>query len=69
MTHREDESRVCQANAAAVLGIFRRLSNALKQVWARGRPNRAATSRDWIEGNHFNRWSGIRVITRPLGRS
>ena len=69
VTHREDESRVRQANAAAVLGIFRRLANALKQVWAQGRPKRAATSRDWIEENHFNRCSGIRLITRPLGRS
>src|SRR4030095_4801659 len=32
VTHREDESRVRQSNAATVLGIFRRLSNALKQV-------------------------------------
>ena len=38
VTHREDESRVRQPNAATVLGIFRRVSNALKQVWAQGRP-------------------------------
>ena len=44
-------------------------ANALKQVWAQGRPKRAASSRDWIEENHFNRWPGIRLITRPLGRS
>jgi len=49
VTHREDESRVQQPNAASVLGIFRRLSNAFKQVWAKGRPKRAATSRDWTE--------------------
>jgi predicted transposase YbfD/YdcC len=55
VTHREDESRVRQPNAATVLGIFRRLSNALKQVWAKGRPKREATSRDWTEENHFNR--------------
>lgn len=66
VTHREDESRVRQSNAATVLGIFRRLSNALKQVWTKGRPKRIATSRDWIEENHFNRWSGIRLLTRPV---
>ena len=66
VTHREDESRVQQPNAASVLGIFRRLSNAFKQVWAKGRPKREATSRDWTEENHFNRWRGIRLITRPV---
>jgi predicted transposase YbfD/YdcC len=64
VTHREDESRVRQPNAASVPGIFRRLSNALKQAWAKGRPKRAATSRDWIEENQFNRWRGIRLFTR-----
>lgn len=64
VTHREDESRVREPNAVSVLGTFRRLSNALKQAWAKGRPKRAATSRDWVEENHFNRWSGIRLITR-----
>jgi predicted transposase YbfD/YdcC len=66
VTHREDESRVRQPNAASVLGIFRRLSNAFKQVWAKGRPKREATSRDWIEQNQFNRWNGIRLITRSI---
>jgi predicted transposase YbfD/YdcC len=66
VTHREDESRVRQPNAAAVLGIFRRLSNALKQVWAKGRPKREATSRDWIEENQFNRRSSINLITRGI---
>jgi hypothetical protein len=65
VTHREDESQVRHPNAASVLGIFRRLSNALKQVWAKGRPQRRATSRDWTEENHFNRWLGIRLFTRP----
>jgi len=65
VTHREDESRVRQPNAASVLGILRRVSNALKQAWAKGRPKRAATSRDWFEENHFNRWRGIHLITRP----
>ena len=64
VTHREDESRVRHPGAASVLGIFRRLSNALKQAWAAGRPKRAATSRDWIEENQFNRWSGIRLLRR-----
>jgi predicted transposase YbfD/YdcC len=64
VTHREDESRVRQPNAASVLGIFRRLSNALKQAWAKGRPKREATSRDWIEENQFNRGSGIRLFMR-----
>ena len=66
VTHREDESRVQQPNAASILGIFRRLSNAFKQVWAKGRPKREATSRDWTEENHFNRWKGIHLITRPI---
>ena len=66
VTHREDESRVRQPNAATILGLFRRLSNAFKHVWAKGRPKREATSRDWIEENQFNRWSAIRLITRPI---
>lgn len=66
VTHREDESRVRQPNAASILGIFRRLSNAFKQVWANGRPKREGTSRDWIEENQFNRWRAINLITRPV---
>jgi hypothetical protein len=66
VTHREDESRVQEPNAASVLGIFRRISNALKQPWAKGRPKRAATSRDWVEENLFNRWNGIGLITQPI---
>lgn len=66
VTHREDESRVCEPNAASVLSLFRRLSNALKQAWAKGRPKREATSRDWVEENQFNRWHGIGLITRPI---
>jgi predicted transposase YbfD/YdcC len=65
VSHREDESRVRHPGATAVLGIFRRLSNALKQAWVKGGPKRAATSRDWIEEKQFNRWRGIRLIT-PL---
>ena len=63
VTHREDESRVRHHGAASILGIFRRVSNALKQAWAKGRPKREATARDWIEENQLNRWSGIRLIT------
>ena len=69
VTQREDESRVRQPNAATVLGIFRRLSNALKQVWAEDRPKRAATGRDWAEENQFNRWLGIELFTRPARRA
>ena len=64
VTHREDESRVRHPGATSVLGIFRRLSNALKQAWARGRPKREATSRDWIEENQSNRWRGIHLFMR-----
>lgn len=66
VTYREDESRVRQHNAASVLGIFGRLSNALKPRWAKGRPKREATSRDWIEENHFNRWQAIRLIINAI---
>ena len=69
VTHREDESRVRHPNAASVLGIFRCLSNAFKQVWAQGRPKRAGTSLDWIEGSLVNRWHGIHINTRPICRS
>lgn len=69
VTHREDESRVRHPGATSVLGIFRRLSNALKQAWAQGRPKRQATSRDWTEENLFNRWRGIHLVTRPIPRS
>ena len=66
VTHREDQSRVRQPNAVTVLGIFRRLSNSFKQVWAKGRPKREATSRDWVEENHFNRRRGIELVTRQF---
>lgn len=65
VTHREDESRVHHPDAATVLGTFRRLSNAFKQNWAKDRPKREATSRDWFEENHFDRWKAIRLITLP----
>jgi hypothetical protein len=66
VSHREDESRVRQPTAATVLGIFRRIGNAFKQVWAVGRPKRKATARDWIEEHHFDRWQAIRLVTRPV---
>ena len=66
VTHREDENRVREPNAASVLGIFRRLSNALKQAWAKGRPKGAATSRDWLDENLSNRSNCIRPITRAI---
>lgn len=65
VTYREDQSRVRHPNAATVLGIFRRLSNAFKHVWAIGRPRREATSADWIERNASNRRLVINLITRP----
>ena len=66
VTYREDQSRVRHPNATAVLGIFRRLSNAFKHVWAIGRPKREATSADWIERNANNRGYLIRLITSPV---
>jgi len=46
-----------------MLGILRRVSNALKQAWAEGRPKREATARDWIQESQFDRWRDIRLIT------
>ena len=65
VTYREDQSRVRHPNATAVLGLFRRLSNAFKHVWAIGRPKREATSADWIERNSNHRGYLSRLITRP----
>jgi hypothetical protein len=66
VTYREDQSRVQDHNAISLLGIFGRVSNTLKHLWAKGRPKREATSRDWIEENQFNRWKAIRLITNPI---
>jgi hypothetical protein len=66
VTYREDQSRVRHPSATTVLGIFRRLSNAFKHVWAIGRPRREATSADWIERNVSNRRLVIDLITRPV---
>jgi hypothetical protein len=38
------------------------VANALKHLWAKGRPKREATSWDWIDANQFNRWQAIRLI-------
>lgn len=65
-TYREDQSRVRHSNATAVLGIFRRLSNACKHVWAIGRPRREATSADWIERNVSNLRLIVDLITRRV---
>src|SRR5689334_8585833 len=53
-------------NAVCVLGIFRHLSNAFKQVWAKGRPKRQGTSVDWVEENLSKPWRGIRLITQSV---
>ncbi len=68
VSYGEDQSRVSQPNATTVLGIFRRLSNAFKQVWAQGRPKREATSRDWMERNAFHCRALIDLITRPVAQ-
>ncbi len=68
VTYREDQSRVRDHNAMTVLGILGRVANALKHLWAKGRPKREATSRDWIEENQFHRWHAIRLITHPIGK-
>lgn len=65
-TYREDQSRVRHPNATAVLGIFRRLSNAFKHVWVIGRPRREATSADWIERNISNPRLVVDLITRRV---
>lgn len=67
VARREDQSRVRQSNAASASGISRRLSNAFKYVWAKGRPRRQATAADWIEESLPNRWRGIHLISRDVG--
>jgi hypothetical protein len=52
-------------NPAATLAV-EPVANALKHLWAKGRPKREATSRDWIEANQFNRWQAIRLIPHPI---
>ena len=65
---RDDESRVRQPNAIGVPGICRRLSNACKQVRAKGRATREASSRVWTEENQFDRWKAIRLVTGRVAR-
>ena len=62
----EDQCRVRQPNAVAVLGIFQRIAIALHQAWARSRPRRRATTRDWISEHLGNRWLALRRITNPV---
>jgi hypothetical protein len=61
----EDQCRVRQPNAVAVLGIFHRIAIALHKAWAKTRPRRQATSRDWLS-QHFANHSQVlrRVIDR-----
>ena len=66
VTYREDHSRVRHPNSVTILGIFRRLSNAFKHVWAIGRPKREATSVDWIERNASSRWHLIHLLTQSV---
>jgi len=60
-------ARCGSPNAATVLGLCRRLSNAFKRRGPKA-AKRCATARDWIEENHFNRWLGIRPLHRPRQR-
>lgn len=69
VTCRKDPSRVRHPNSTAVLGVFRRLSNACKHVWAIGHPRREATSAEWIERPMANRRVAIDLINRPVTQS
>lgn len=62
----EDQCRVRQSNAVAVLGTFHRIAVALHKVWAKARPRRQATTRDWVSENLGNRWLVLRRITNPV---
>ena len=62
----EDQCRVRQPNAVAVLGTFHRIAVALHKVWAKARPPRQATTRDWVAENLANRWSVLHRITNPV---
>jgi hypothetical protein len=66
VTWQEDQCRVRQPNAVAVLGTFLRIAVALHKVWAKARPRRQATTRDWISENLANRWRVLRRITNPV---
>jgi len=62
----EDQCRVRQPNAVAVLGIFHRIAVALHKAWAKARPRRQATSRDWLSQHLANRWNVLRRVTDPI---
>jgi predicted transposase YbfD/YdcC len=66
VTWQEDQCRVRQPNAVAVLGIFQRIAIALHQAWAQTRPPRRATTRDWVSEHLGNRWLALRRITSPV---
>jgi hypothetical protein len=66
VTWQEDQCRVRQPNAVAVLGLFQRIAVALHKTWAKARPRRRATTRDWVSENLGNRWSLLRRITIPV---
>jgi hypothetical protein len=66
VTWQEDQCRVRQPNAVAVLGIFQRIAVALHKAWAKARPARQATTRDWISELLGNRWLALRRITSAV---
>ena len=66
VAHRDDHIEVVVQEM--VLGIFRRLFNVVKQVWAKGRPKRESTPRDWVEENHFNRGISAKLDTQTIAR-
>ena len=66
VTWQEDQCRVRQPNAVAMLGIFQRIAVALHKAWNQNRPPRNATTRDWVSEHLGNRWLALRKITSPL---
>ena len=66
LTWQEDQCRVRQPNAVAVLGLFQRIAVALHKQWAKLRPARQATTRDWVSEHLGNRWLALRRIISPL---
>lgn len=62
----EDQCRVRQPNAVAILGLFQRIGLALHHPWAKQRPAREATTRDWVSEHLGNRWLVLRKITSRI---
>lgn len=62
----EDQCRVRQPNAMAILGLFQRIGLALRQEWAKQRPAREATTRDWVSEHLGNRWLVLHKITATV---